>query len=185
MIIGLTGAAGSGKNTVADMLCEMAFFTQIGFADPLYSMISSMTGLPEAILRDRAVKEATIDWLGKSPRELLQNLGTEWGREFIGEHVWVTACMRRAMDFVQAGRGVVITDVRFSNEAQAIFQAGGVVWRVLRPAGGVGGPAMSHQSERGIAGDLVSRTIVNDGDIGCLRDRVEEALEQELARQAP
>lgn len=183
MIIGLTGAAGSGKNTVADMLCEMAFFTQMGFADPLYSMVSAMTGLPETILRDRAVKEATIEWLGKSPRELLQSLGTEWGRGMLGDHVWVTAGMRRAMDFVHAGRGVAITDCRFDNEAEAVREAGGVVWQVLRPDGGVRGPAMAHESERGLSYHLVSRTIVNDGDLAVLRGRVEGALEEELTRQ--
>ena len=79
MLVGLCGAAGAGKNTVADFLTDSdgCTFMQLAFADPLYECVSTITGLPVARLKDRDVKEAVLPWLGKSPRQLLQTLGTE------------------------------------------------------------------------------------------------------------
>jgi hypothetical protein len=44
-------------------------------------------------------------------------------------------------------KGVVISDVRFKNEVDAIFKAGGSVWRIERPGAGLQGVAAKHVSE--------------------------------------
>ena len=163
MLIGLCGAAGSGKNTVAEFLTE---FAQIAFADPLYECVSTITGLPVDRLKDREVKEAVMPHLGKSPRQLLQTLGTEWGRGTVHPEIWIRIAMERA------GRrpNVVITDVRFDNEAQAIVDAGGEVWRVARPGWRcLADAAATHPSEAGVSNHLIARTIDNSGSLDDLR----------------
>ena len=129
MLIGLCGPAGAGKNTVAELLTDSDGCTlvQMAFADPLYECVSTITGLPVACLKDRDVKETVIPWLGKSPRQMLQTLGTEWGRGTVHTEIWVRITMERAKPELVVGRGVVITDVRFDNEAQAIIDSGGEV----------------------------------------------------------
>lgn len=169
-IIGLCGAAGSGKNTVGELICGLSDATQIAFADPIYDAVSAITGLSRGQLSDRTIKEEPIDWLGRSPRELLQTLGTEWGRDSVHKEIWVRRAMRRAE---AAGGLVVITDVRFDNEAQAIHDAGGEVWEVRRRGAGIPG---NHASEAGVSDHLIDLRIDNHGTIGGLAAAVYAAL---------
>jgi hypothetical protein len=148
---------------VADCLTG---FTQIAFADPLYECVSKITGLPVDRLKDRDVKETVIPWLGKSPRQLLQTLGTEWGRGTIHPEIWI----RIAMDRASRHANVVVTDVRFDNEAQAIVDAGGEVWRVARPGWRcLADDAASHPSEAGVSDHLIARIVDNSGSLDDLR----------------
>jgi len=166
MLIGLCGAAGCGKNSVADFLTG----TQIAFADPLYQCVSTITGLSVSQLQDRAIKETVLPWLGKSPRQLLQSLGTEWGREHVHCDIWIRIAMERARQADDA----VITDVRFDNEAQAIIDEGGEVWRIVRPGWRcLSAESANHRSEAGVSDHLIARTIDNSGsidDLGRLLD---------------
>lgn len=167
MLIGLCGPAGAGKNTVADVLG----WRQTAFASPLYRMVAAMTGLSVQRLQDRSLKERPIEWLGKSPRQLLQTLGTEWGRGLVADDVWIKATMHEIEPWLAAGENVCITDVRFDNEAVAIRQAGGRVIRVAR-AGCLSGDTASHVSEAGISPLLVDAEIDNSGGLDDLRDAV-------------
>ena len=175
MLIGLTGAAGAGKDTIASHLCERHAFVKLALADPLYQMVSCMTGIPVERLADRSVKERPVDWLGASPRRLLQTLGTEWARDTVGADVWIKHLIRRLDGFDR----VVVTDVRFENEAQAVRNRGGAIIEVIRPAPLelVADSARRHSSEAGISDDLVDVTIVNDTDVDGLLGRVDKALE--------
>jgi len=169
MLIGLCGPAGAGKNTVAELLAD-GLFRQVAFADPLYQCISTITGLPVSQLQDRAVKEAVIPWLGKSPRQMLQSLGTEWGRDLIHQEIWIRITLERMQDDLAAGRGVVITDVRFDNEAAAIVAAGGEVWKVTRPGWRcLSDDAATHSSEDGVSDHLITRIIDNSGSLDDLK----------------
>lgn len=189
MLIGLTGAAGAGKDTVADHLFKGHGCLKLALADPLYAMISAMTGLPVEKMADRKVKESDIAWIGTSPRRLLQTLGTEWGRGTLGDDIWIKNLFRR-IDAYSAAMGrcgdkasFVVTDVRFANEAQAIRQRGGHIVEIVRPMplAGVPEEARQHSSEAGIPDELVDVTIVNDTDIAGLLGRVDKAIEWLLA----
>lgn len=62
-----------------------------------------------------------------SPRQLLQTLGTEWGRA-IDPDIWAKATLREAQKYEK----VVISDVRFLNEVDLINEAGGEVVKITR-----------------------------------------------------
>jgi len=177
MLIGLCGPAGAGKNTVAEFLMDSdgGPFAQIAFADPLYECVSTITGLAVAKLKDRDVKEEVIPWLGKSPRQLLQTLGTEWGRGTVHPEIWIRIAMERAAKHLTFN-SVVITDVRFDNEAQAVIDAGGEVWRVTRPGWRcLADEAAAHQSEAGVSDHLLARIIDNSGSLDDLRRQLAAA----------
>lgn len=170
MLVGLTGAAGAGKDTVARMLVEANGGRIAAFAGPLYDFVATITGIPPHRLADRTVKEAVIPWLGKSPRQLLQTLGTEWGRQSVSEDIWVRSLLERIKPWRDGGLLVVVTDVRFDNEAAAIADAGGEVWRVVRSGWRcLSDEAARHSSEAGVSDHLVARTIDNDGTLDDLR----------------
>jgi hypothetical protein len=172
MIIGLCGLAGSGKDEVAAILSRRHGFAYISFAGPIYQAVSEITGLAPAQLKDRGLKEQPIPWLGKSPRELLQTLGTEWGRQMVNQDIWIKLAMRRAAEYER----VAITDVRFENEAEAIRHAGGQVWQVERPGAGLAGAAGGHSSEAGIPGHLVHQVVRNIGTLDDLEEAVNAAF---------
>jgi len=178
MIIGICGAAGAGKDTAALRLRDHGFF-RVAFADPIYGMIAAMTGMTVEELSDRDRKEQEIPWLGKSPRQLLQSLGTEWGRQHVSEDVWVRIALRTA----RIARLSVIPDVRFDNEAKAVRAAGGSVWRVVRPGVScLDASSARHSSERGISPELIDELILNDGSLESLKGRVDAALQKATAR---
>lgn len=167
-LIGLTGPAGAGKNLVASMVPDAVV---IQLADPIYAGLALMLGVEEQMLRARSTKEQPIEWLnGRSPRQLLQTLGTDWGRRLVADDLWLTLAARRIDQLEHAGApAVVIADVRFDNEAEMIRERGGEVWRVDRPPAAA---AAEHVSEAGISPALIDRVIDNHGTPDATRARV-------------
>lgn len=176
VLIGLAGPARSGKDTAAGILAARYGFATFAFAAALKEALCIMCDLHPDML-DGDLKEKPIKRLGgKSPREMLQTLGTEWGRETICDDIWIEKFRVRWMrENLARSPGLLVTDVRFENEAEAIRAEGGVIWHVARPdAPGVA----EHKSEAGvrIRGDLGDVTLVNGGSIGDWQRTVEYAL---------
>jgi dephospho-CoA kinase len=136
-ILGLSGYAQSGKDTIADYLVKNYGYTKISFADPIRKALYALN--PKVNIADMlgVSLAAVVDGLGwenvkaESPdaRELLQRMGTEVGRELFGKDFWVNQAMLKAREHDK----VVFADVRFENEVQAILEASGAVWRVSKP----------------------------------------------------
>lgn len=169
-IVGISGKAGAGKNTVA---AAVPGAVVIGFADPLYAGLSAMLGVPEAVLRDRNVKDRLIPWLGKSPRQLLQTLGHEWGRGMVATDLWLRLCERRIDALLADGvETVCIADVRYDNEANLIRERLGVVWHVRRDTAGTD----EHASEAGIQARDGDWVVSNEGTIDEIHAKVREYL---------
>lgn len=74
-------------------------------------------------------KDAIIPEVNKSVRYILQTIGTEWGRNCIGTNTWVDILLQKAV----FKNKTVVDDVRFLNEAKAIKDAGGLMWKLVRP----------------------------------------------------
>ena len=167
IVIGITGKAAAGKGAAASFL---EGFTEIGFADPMYAGVVAMTGVEESWLRDRKRKEMPIPHLGKSPRQLLQTLGTEWGRLMVHPEIWLMQAARR----IHAIDGnVVLTDLRFDNEAEMLKEEfGAVIWKVERPGAAT---CVGHTSEAGISPRYIDHIIGNWGSLDDLRKGVERA----------
>lgn len=160
-LIAFTGYAGAGKDAAAATLVGIGY-RRVAFADPLKQMLAAMLDVPRERLEDRAFKDSPVPGLGKTPRELLQTLGTEWGRAHVAEDLWVRLAMQRAAQHAL----VVMPDCRFPNEARAVRAAGGVVVHVVRP--GVG-PVNSHLSDAGLPPELIDRVLLNAGSLAELQ----------------
>ncbi len=182
-LVGLHGRMGVGKDTAADAL-EARGFKRVSFAAPLKAVALACNPL---VWHDGSVVRlaSIVDALGwdaakQNPevRRFLQALGTDGVRKHCGEKTWTAVATRQIRAHMAAGDPVVVTDVRFDNEAQAIRDIGGRVLMIVRPdhdpAEGVG----NHTSEAGIAGHLLSGVIVNDSDIPALHSAIVSAVER-------
>ena len=149
-IIALTGPKMVGKSTIANAIAEAAEVEThiLSFADPMRSMLQAM-GVDLSHLRDQSLKEKPIEGIGKSARELMQKLGTDWGRNMISENIWLWAMQRRIERAGKEGaRLVVIDDCRFDNEALWVNQQQGKVVRLARDGFEYGSD--NHESEQPI-----------------------------------
>lgn len=127
LLVGISGKIGSGKDTVANVLydrCGSAVVIR-RFAAPLKAVITALTGLPANTQEDKLTFVPEFD---TTVGNLLQVIGTELFREHFDEDVWVKALLANAK---AVGAGVlVIPDVRFENEFEAIRTHGGILIRV-------------------------------------------------------
>ncbi len=127
---------------------------------------------------------AFVDWFDRvrhvcendpsklTPRYVCQQLGTEFGRTWIHEDVWINVGLDRVSR--STAPVAVISDVRFDNEGQAILNKGGEVWAVKRHTHA--GRLDTHASEAGISKRFVTRTFPNFGSLESLRAQAGEAL---------
>lgn len=156
ILIGIAGPAGSGKSTVADHLTEHYGFQRLRFAGALKSMIRVIL-MESGVSYDTTtrmiqgdLKEVPTPLLnGHSPRHAMQTLGTEWGRNQLGDDFW-TNIVKQQVKSSERDR-IVIDDVRFENEAFLIRSLGGTVIRLA----GRGGLIGDHISEQGVSPDMV------------------------------
>lgn len=167
-IVGIAGNIGAGKTLAASMIPGAC---TLQWADPIYRGLAATLGIPEELLRDRTNKERAIDVAGMplKPRELLQTLGTEWGRDLIHPDLWVRLTVARIeAEAAAGGRVFAICGTRFHNEVAAVRSAGGEVWWIERPCTATGG----HTSDLRLSRGSCDRVIENDGTIETLRRRV-------------
>lgn len=171
-IIGLTGPARSGKDTVGGILADEYGATSLSFAAPIREFVASLLGI--SVPEMDPLKEVPQDALGgKTPRFAMQSLGTEWGRVMLADDLWVRACMVKAESIARECGLPVVTDVRFDNEAQAIVDRGGVIVRLAVPQkAALSEKASEHPSEAGVSDSLVDETIENNGSIADLAEKV-------------
>lgn len=190
MIIGLSGYARSGKDEAAKVLVEEFGFTRVAFADKLREVLYQLNPIVFAEIGFRGADnfdkntmpiyvQDVIDeygWngyketkYGTEIRRLLQRLGTEAGRKTLWDSIWVDA----AFAGVEL-ENIVVTDCRFPNEAQAITQRGGQIWRITRK--GVG-PANQHPSETSLDDWPWDKTIGNNGTLEAYHSTVRRALD--------
>jgi len=140
MIIGFVGFIGSGKDTAADYLVNFHEFRRDSFANTLKDAVAAVFGWDRTLLEgrtaeSRAWRDQVDFWwsnrLGRqiTPRWVLQYWGTEVCRQGFHDDIWIASLenkLRKTKD------NIVISDVRFPNEIQAIHNAKGLVVRVRR-----------------------------------------------------
>lgn len=171
MIIAIAGPAGSGKTTIARHLMKKYNFLRVRFAGPIKDMGRAF-GLSDEQL-DGEMKEVPDNIIlnGKTPRQFMRLLGTEFGRQLIDDNVWVNLWKRRVHE-AQLFQHVVCDDVRHQNEVNAVVQHFDHLLITVRRPGFE--PSDEHSSENSI-GD-VGTVIHNTGSIETLTDWVDDLL---------
>lgn len=148
MIIGIIGKAGSGKDTVCDIiryltspsLVENSRFDQCykwefnkspwqrkAFADNLKKCCSIVTNTPLNNWHNQAMKDVFVT-NGITYREFMQKFGTDALRRHFYDNIWIDSLL----DTYSFDDKWIISDVRFLNEAEAIKKKKGILIKVDR-----------------------------------------------------
>lgn len=190
MIVGLQGYAGVGKDSVADILVEDFGFTKLSFSDAVHAALMALNPI---ITIDNWGTHRYADFIHAygyvrakeylEVRRLLQRMGTEVGRQIIGEDTWVNFVRDELVEWPGAvPQDFVIANVRFVNEAQMIKSTAddldtmGFLVTINRPGFG---PVNDHASEDlPVVPDF---QVSNDGSLQDLRTTVNR-LHDELTR---
>ena len=151
-LIGLCGPKGVGKTTFAKQQDARV----LSFASPIKRMLKQILP-PGDWLGERKEDQLPDFPEGITARVMLQTLGTEWMRSTIDANGWVRAAMREAEYFMRMDGRVIFDDVRFANEAVAIRNAGGKVYRVVRKDFEASND--NHISELGLPAELIDGEI--------------------------
>ena len=141
MIIGVTGKKQSGKDTIGNFLIRHKGFHTYKFAEAIKSAVADIFLWDDRYINGE-LKEVIDPRWGISPRQAQQVVGTELFREclpetlrgfrdIIGNNIWVKR-FQYWYETLPTDTNVVITDVRFLNEAEAIREMGGVILKVHR-----------------------------------------------------
>jgi hypothetical protein len=155
MIIGLSGPARAGKDTVGALLSErLNGHVCYALAAPIKTTVNALYGWNEKH-SDGELKEVIDDRLGFSPRQAYQKFGTEYGRALNADH-WLRLA---DIKYNENDNNLIITDIRFDNEAQFIIDRGGVVIKIENPDTP---QVATHQSEAGISPEYVGEVIYNN-----------------------
>jgi len=181
--IGLTGLAGSGKDTVAKLIKDnyAGKVMLYALADPLKEACAIAFGVPVAHFYDEKKKEMIDEFWGMTRREMLQKFGTEAMRNTFDDAFWI----KRAQHFVEHAEKqdidlLVVTDIRFDNEAEWIIDDNGgmfqgVLVEVVRNDMEMGEKHL-HCSELGVESEI-EWVILNDSSLEDLRMGVNNLIE--------
>jgi len=166
LILAFSGKLGSGKDTAADRLSALSIAPnrRISFAKKLKESAAALFGIdpaewewmkndPNAYLRFVHVPPGVAGDGSSSliaeltAREFLQRYGTEAHRDVFGENFWTDQAFKEYDTFVSPTTLLwLATDCRFENEAKAIKNRGGLIYKVI----GVDEETGTHVSEAGL-----------------------------------
>lgn len=196
-LIGLAGAAGAGKDTVAEILREHYGWAVFSFSDALYAEVAAGFGVHPDMLYARETKETPDGLLAPrrcadpdaravliqeagnpaaacSPRWVLQRWGTEYRRAQYPAY-WLRRAEERLDQLEHEGYPrAANTSVRFPNERRWIEARGGTVVHVRRPGYE---PQSDYESEKPLPVLRHDIVLHNDGTIEQLREAIRHAIE--------
>lgn len=185
IVIALTGRPGVGKDTIADLLAPRHGFERIAFADALRREICEAWHIDLRVLTERATKEwplpvlaigmcrevGFISWCHeqgerlaepRSPRWIMQNWGDYKRRYNPGHYADIVA--RWAFRQIGVGRSrIVVTDLRYPVEFEALAPFQPTVIRVLRTTGTELEETTAHHSSEQYSAIPASCELVNEG----------------------
>ncbi len=128
-ILGISGKKQSGKTTTADFLSHMTKWPVISIAEPIKSILMRCFGATIEQVDGTDKQKNTKLACGKTARELMQLIGTDWFRQ-LDKNCWLR-CLNYSLS-LRGADGAIIPDVRFANEVQWIHDKGGHVIRLER-----------------------------------------------------
>ena len=190
-IIAFTGKAGAGKTTAATYVANSLSSKnkrakKAAFADPLKKLCcdvySVAFGVPKTAFygSQDAKNRELVSLPGWSGRKILQHIGTE-GFRHVSPGVWANYAINYAQLSLKMDNydHVILDDLRFISEADAVRKAGGIVVGIQGGHANQGGAAQGipgHVSETETALVVPDRILINDGTLEEFHTKLEKRL---------
>lgn len=133
IIIGISGKKGGGKDTFASLLANELLgklglkVTLKAFADKLKQCCAILSGQFDWVFYDQNYKNKKAGILSTTNRKLMQKFG-DLTRQLLDPDIWIKLALQTHGE--QNTDVLIITDVRFKNEAKAIKDKGGILIRI-------------------------------------------------------
>lgn len=187
ILVGLSAKARTGKSTAAEILRTEHDFVEVTLKNEMVRVLAPLFDtLPSTF--EEGKDEPSGDLFGRTPRHVMQSFGTDWAREQIDKDFWIVLLHRsisRLLDNHRKSRNfgkkplkIVVSDIRFDNEAQYILDMDGTVLQLVRTGYMDRTNVEGHASEEGISSDLITTLlkfqVSRDGDVAGLRQRLKE-----------
>lgn len=154
-LLGLVAPAGSGKDVAAGFLTVQHGYLRVGFADKLKAFVRAID--PAMAIAEKVLGSAELAKLNVPGfRDRLIEVGSA-AREIIYEDIWIDA-VDLHVEQARALRPVVVTDVRYRNEARWLSECGGLLVAVDRAG------TIAESDEMVYMMDHADFTLVNNGD---------------------
>jgi hypothetical protein len=183
MIIGIAGHARHGKDTTADFIVGHFGYRKQALADVMKEAMRVVFGWDDRYLYGD-LKDKVDPRFGISPRHALQSFGTQWGQwelskydsfsEVTGRKLWVNSLLSRVSG------DIVISDVRFPHEADAIHERGGIVILIRRSWYPID---MTHESEQSVEEIRPDFVIRNGSTLEALEEETVSLMNEILNRK--
>lgn len=164
MIIGVSGKKRSGKDTVYELIKGNTGILAVraAFGDQIKEEVAGVTG----------VNLDHIEEHKERFRPMLQWWGADFRRHYKGESYWLDKMLLK-MKAIADREVLVITDVRYPNEAELVKKAGGIMIRVERETG----LEDSHSSENLLDNfEGFDYRLTNNGTLFDLKEKVERIV---------
>lgn len=175
MLIGLSGFIGSGKSTVEQVMRDQGFLSYV-LADPIKQIGLILGFTHQELYGTQADKLALNKFWQVSGRTFAQKFGTEIMRQALPEHIpemdniWIKLFAKYYYD--HSNDNIVVPDVRFPDELEAIKSLGGKIIYIERETEWANTAQMSHASEQYNLKDHADHTIQNNGTLDDLHEKV-------------
>ena len=175
-VIGLySPAPGCGKSHVAEYMVKYRGAVKMSFAEPIKNMVGNVLtscGVSGDEIWPHlygSKKKEPVQYVGISTREMMDGFGM-FAREQFGADFWLNIFKARLHD--SNADLIVIDDLRLPNEWNVCTER----WRIERP--GVPTP-QGLKAEGHLERHRPDHTIINDGTVMQLEDKVLEVLRGE------
>jgi hypothetical protein len=156
-IIGLVGRARVGKDTVASFFSKT--HDRRRFSQPMKDAIKALYGWSDLVLETNLKDVQDPTW-GLTPRQAMVHMA-ETTKSFVSKDFFVQRLFNQ-----WNGEPIVIADVRFENEVQAIHHLGGITIKIERA------DVQRHEIENKIDELETTYTVANTGDLRDLHNEI-------------
>jgi len=180
----------------------------IAFASPLKEMLSVLLNIPVKRFNDRDFKEnyainlstldvfkidehpncyvlsdskfnkllktETLENYNITIRQLMQYFGTNVSQKYFGRRIWINSVLKRAND------NIIISDLRFIEEFNAVKDLNGTVFFINRPDYEFGQHASEKEMQSLLEDEKYDAIIRNNGTLKDLFNKVKHLLECNL-----